>query len=112
LRNAKYFCCYFFFPVQNDEELAAELQALQLQEEQDISFAVRLSEVCEDTHEDEVNLDQEAIVADLHRTFPAECPIMLAEYDKVWASHITWWLPTLAETAALWVIEMPGKHPQ
>jgi hypothetical protein len=94
--------------VQNDEELAtvlqAELEALRLQGIEDARLALRLSEIGEDTQEDVVNIDHEAIVADLNRTFPAECPIMRAEYDKVRASHITWLLPTLAETAA-------GKHP-
>jgi hypothetical protein len=75
--------------MQNDEELAAalqhELEALRLQEIEDARLAVRLSEVGEDTQEHDV---------------------------KVRASRIKWWLPTLAKTADLWVIALPGQHPQ
>jgi hypothetical protein len=75
--------------VQNDEELAAtlgdELEALRLQEIEDARLALRLSEIGEDTQEHEV---------------------------EVRASRIKWWLQTLAKTADLWVIVLPGQHPE
>jgi hypothetical protein len=75
--------------VQNDEELAAtlgdELEALRLQEIEDARLALRLSEIGEDTQEHEV---------------------------EVRASRVKWWLPTLAKTADLWVIVLPGQHPE
>jgi hypothetical protein len=90
-------------------QLHADLQEIQWPREE--RLLRRLLEVAEDTQEDVGNLDREAIVADMRREFPAECPIMSAEYSKVRASHITWWLPTLAETAALRGSLQTVQHP-